>query len=132
MSERLQAEHEFYTYKNIRYAEPPVGERRFRHPVPVSTVDRTINDGQYGFGCHQGYPAIVVEELSKQGESTEGARLRLTNNPTWNEDCLFLNIVVPKPILEKAQSKKRAPKSCGNGKGGTSRSTVCMLPAESV
>jgi hypothetical protein len=74
----------------------------------------------------------VVEELSKAGESLEEARLRLTNNPAWNEDCLFLNVVVPKLVLEKAQSKPRVPNSCANGKGGTPKLNVRLSQAESI
>ncbi|KAH6954775.1 Alpha/Beta hydrolase protein [Fusarium avenaceum] len=105
-----------YEFKNIRYAEPPLKTRRFRHPVAPVTVNRTVNDASYGFACKQGLPRAKVVELSLPGEDVIAARDRLIQNPLWSEDCLFLNVVVPKAVFpsqqctgRKARATNKAP-----------------------
>lgn len=73
----LNVSNSLYTFKNIRYADPPIGALRFKNPQNVSTVNTTIQDGSYGPICFQ----------LEQGQNGQ-----LANQ---NEDCLFLDIVVP-------------------------------------
>lgn len=111
-----QTTNSLYEFNNIRYAEPPLKTRRFRHPIAPATVNRTINDGSYGFACKQGLPRAKVVELSLPGEDVITARDRLIQNPLWSEDCLFLNVVVPKAVFpsqqctgRKARATNKAP-----------------------
>ncbi len=41
-----------YTFKNIRFAAPPVGDLRWAKPAPPQ-VNKTIQDGSYGPKCVQ-------------------------------------------------------------------------------
>ncbi|KAL0481315.1 carboxylesterase 2 [Acrasis kona] len=59
-----------YKWKGIRYAKPPVGDLRFRAPVPVEPWEGIINAFKYGSQSPQAIGPILHT----------------------NEDCLFLNI----------------------------------------
>lgn len=90
-----------YLFNNLRYADPPVGALRFQPPVPVSTINKTVADGKFGFKCPQAYPEwSLVQAAEEAGLSTEEMHQIILNDPTASEDCLFLNVVVPKGIFE--------------------------------
>ena len=57
-------------FKRVRYAAAPVGELRFKAPVPPPMIEGTYDASTFGPSC----PQI-------EGETVVG-----------NEDCLFLNI----------------------------------------
>ncbi|RDW75230.1 hypothetical protein BP6252_06372 [Coleophoma cylindrospora] len=76
----LNETYSFYKYSNIRFADPPTGNLRFKNPTAVSTVNTTIQDGSYGQTCYQ------LEQGSNSGAANQG------------EDCLFLDVVVPENI----------------------------------
>ncbi|XP_071500051.1 uncharacterized protein [Diadema antillarum] len=64
-------------FRGIPYAEAPVGERRFFYPVPKSSWGDTVfNATQYGPSCPRVSPSP-------------------DQYATMDEDCLFLNIIVP-------------------------------------
>ncbi|RDW57034.1 hypothetical protein BP6252_13906 [Coleophoma cylindrospora] len=67
----------YFNFSNIRFADPPLGELRFAAPIPPSGRNTTVNDGQQVALCPQG-----------------GA----LHSPLENEDCLFLDVIVPKSI----------------------------------
>lgn len=71
-------------YKGIPYAEAPVGDLRFKAPVPRSPWEGTIDADLEGIAC----PQINVFRPLK---------LELT----YTEDCLFLNVWTP----ENAQGR---------------------------
>ncbi|KAF8466995.1 Alpha/Beta hydrolase protein [Kalaharituber pfeilii] len=74
---------DYYVFRNIRFAAPPVGNLRWRPPQPPA-VQQGIQDGSVGYQCFQavpqqfgiGQPIIEVLEPS-------------------SEDCLFLDVWVP-------------------------------------
>lgn len=72
-----------YRFRGIRFAKAPVGDLRFRKPVPVDKWTDTLDATVYGAGCPQKVPEGYEEFAPK----------------VMSEDCLFLNIYVPK-ILE--------------------------------
>lgn len=72
---------DFYSFKNIRYAEAPVGDLRFRAPMPAVAVNRTVNDGSQSVICPQASPDWFSMGIS-------------SFDPRENEDCLFLDVVV--------------------------------------
>ncbi|KAI9904635.1 hypothetical protein N3K66_001164 [Trichothecium roseum] len=95
-----------YTFKNIRYADPPTDALRFRAPVPVSTKNRTaVQDGSVGSKCPQAFPAwALTEEATKAGMTPDQLHQVILADPEASEDCLFLNVVVPKAILDAVSS----------------------------
>ena len=69
-------------WKGISYAQPPVGELRFRAPQPVQKWEGVKDASKYGLACPQTHRTASAKE---QGE-----------------DCLYLNVWSP-----AADSKKR-------------------------
>ncbi|CAG7734492.1 unnamed protein product, partial [Allacma fusca] len=72
---------EFYAWHKIPYAKPPVGELRFSDPEPVEDWEGILDGSNYGPWCPQ--VDLFTEEIS--GE----------------EDCLFLNVFVPKKAYDQ-------------------------------
>ena len=73
-------------YKGIPYAEPPIGDLRFRPPVAKEPWDGVLDATKYGPCAFQGY--IIFEEMfGKLGPESE--------------DCLTLNIWTPAADDEK-------------------------------
>lgn len=64
----------YYSFKGIRYAEPPIGDLRFKAPIPVKGWEGIQNATEHGEICVQ--PGTIF--------GTNGA-----------EDCLFLNVYSP-------------------------------------
>ena len=90
---------------------------RFRAPLPPTGRNTTVNDGSAGVICPQANPAwelISVEfvpdylqgipfNLSAAEESLQSANSSLPpQDPRTTEDCLFLDVVVPKPVFQGA------------------------------
>lgn len=63
--------------------------------MPVSTVNRTVNEGSVGYMCPQGYSDWVLE---------------LESDPKQNEDCLFMDVMLSKKLYgKKAGNKDKKP-----------------------
>ncbi|XP_064097361.1 neuroligin-4, X-linked-like [Macrobrachium nipponense] len=71
----------YYSFRGIPYAQPPIGELRFKNPVPASpwTGLREETDPP---PC----PQLIV-----------GISLLKSNGITGEEDCLYLNVYSPQP-----------------------------------
>ncbi|KJZ73668.1 hypothetical protein HIM_07001 [Hirsutella minnesotensis 3608] len=111
----LNSTGDFYAFRNIRFAEPPVGKRRFQPAEPVSSVNRTVDDGAAGHVCPQGSPEWKLRRdaaMAKTNVSTDTVRMALENDPRQNEDCLFLDVMVPKKIYGKKWEKKSSAGQC--------------------
>ncbi|KAF5856567.1 hypothetical protein ETB97_007124 [Aspergillus alliaceus] len=107
-------EHGWYNFSNIRYAAPPLGDLRFRPPVPPSTNRSEIQTGNVGRVCPQAAmpqwattaSAFIVKTLygstlnasDSKFSIIDGARV---HDGRITEDCLFLDVVVPKKIYER-------------------------------
>ena len=74
-------------FKNIPFAEPPVGDLRFKPPVEKKTWDGVLDASAYGFNAFQGFTMLEAWFGKQVPES---------------EDCLNLNVWTP-----AADSKKR-------------------------
>ena len=66
-------------FLGIPYAEPPIGDKRFRKPVPKAAFTKPFNASDFGPKCLQG-PSPVVPA---------------GQNFPMSEDCLYLNIFAP-------------------------------------
>ncbi|KAL9582931.1 MAG: hypothetical protein Q9203_005285 [Teloschistes exilis] len=114
-----------YNFSNIRYAEPPVGDLRFRAPVPPQQVNRSVDQGLVGRVCPQAGPAwyIIASEFDPAylagkpfNASAAEAALAAANasppfvDPRETEDCLFLDVVVPEQIFAQTQNSTSASK----------------------
>ena len=74
-------------FKNIPFAEPPIGDLRFKAPVEKKPWDGVLDATEYGFNAFQGFTMLEAWFGKQVPES---------------EDCLNLNIWTP-----AADSKKR-------------------------
>ena len=82
------------SYLGIPFAEPPVGDLRFRHPRPKERWNDIYNATKLPNSCYQ-TPDLVFGDF--YGST-------MWNSPTRvSEDCLYLNVWVPKrhPRLRK-------------------------------
>lgn len=73
-----------FVWRGIPYAEPPIGERRFRAPIPASGWKGTRDATRFGSACPQYASETNTEEAFSKGDVV------------GNEDCLFLNVYAPK------------------------------------
>lgn len=86
--------HQFYNFSNIRYAAPPTGHHRFLAPqLPVTQRD-LVQDGLYGERCVQAVPVWARRLLGVEREYV------------GREDCLFLDVNVPRKVFDSRQAKK--------------------------
>ncbi|KAL8851638.1 MAG: hypothetical protein Q9221_003475 [Calogaya cf. arnoldii] len=101
---------DIYVFKNIRFAAPPIGDLRWAKPAPP-TPEPGIQDGSYGPICVQA--PIKGPQLSGPGaDSPIGEALNqfLAGIPVpslqkASEDCLFLDIYVPKKAIDDPSLK---------------------------
>ncbi|PVH77508.1 alpha/beta-hydrolase [Cadophora sp. DSE1049] len=89
----------YYNFSNIRYAAPPIGNLRFAATEPpLNNRSFGIQDGSYGKICPNAFASWQIGALSlNPGAENE------------NEDCLFLDVVVPKYVYDKKDKKGPSP-----------------------
>ena len=75
-------------WHGIPYAQPPVGNLRFRHPKPI--------DHWEGVKQTTKLPNSCVQIKDEMWPGFDGSEQWNANTPL-SEDCLYLNVVVPKP-----------------------------------
>ncbi|PYI00090.1 carboxylesterase family protein [Aspergillus ellipticus CBS 707.79] len=110
LDESIQA----YNFSNIRYAAPPTGTRRFLPPSPPTEDRGEIQSGSVGRVCPQASltweMAIMVPFLDSMASGTEfhGSSIvgdypavELAQDSRVTEDCLFLDVIVPKSVFER-------------------------------
>ena len=76
----------YASFQGIRYAQPPIGDLRFKSPQPY-----IAEEGEYDVSKE----SIVA--CPQQGE--------LENSVMGQEDCLLMNIYVPNVVFENPQVK---------------------------
>lgn len=116
----MQVSGQYYNFSNVRYAAPPIGNLRFTGPTAPSTAHKVFNDGSNAVTCFQGIPAWT--NLSDAWIANGTAAFNISagyqppnittlppQDPSETEDCLFLDIMVPKSIFENAGRKSGAP-----------------------
>lgn len=110
----------FYNFSNIPYAAPPVGNLRFINPQPHPTPSpKPTNDGSRYAICPQGIPAwtAVATQWLTEGIDTLNISAGYTpptittNTPQAgsSEDCLLLDVMVPKAIFDNKGTGSGAP-----------------------
>ncbi|KAF2100145.1 alpha/beta-hydrolase [Rhizodiscina lignyota] len=104
----------FYNFSNIRYAAPPLGPLRFAAPQPPPIDRSQIQTGSTGRICPQAGPSWEAIQgsfvsayltgrpfnASAVSSSNTGGSSMPSLDPRTTEDCLFLDILVPKKILD--------------------------------
>ena len=73
-----------FAWRGIPYARPPIGERRFRAPLPASRWDQTFEALRFASPCPQYASSTNTDAKFSKGDII------------GNEDCLFLNVYAPK------------------------------------
>jgi carboxylesterase type B len=114
----LQNTHGLYNFSNIRYAAPPLGDLRFRAPVWPEPNRTHVQDGSVGRVCPQANPLweeyiepaflLSLESGTSFNQSTNISSYPYVPqkmDPRTTEDCLFLDVIVPKKIFDRAQNK---------------------------
>jgi len=72
----------------VPFAQPPIGNLRFRHPRPIDSWEGVKETKQLPNSC------IQIKDTMWEGfEGSEAWNA----NTKLSEDCLYLNVVVPKP-----------------------------------
>nr|QEA03475.1 carboxylesterase [Plodia interpunctella] len=66
----------FYSFKGIPYADPPVGDLRFKAPQPPKPWNGIRSANEFGPVCYQ-------------------IDFAINSNPIGSEDCLYLNVYTP-------------------------------------
>ena len=109
---------QYYNFSNVRYGAPPLGNLRFS--APTAPTGRVFNDGSKVVTCHQALPgwantsaAWIVNGTAAFNISAGYQPPNITTlppaDPTASEDCLFLDLMVPKAIFDKAGYGEGAP-----------------------
>ncbi|KAL7943995.1 Alpha/Beta hydrolase protein [Trichoderma barbatum] len=106
-----------YNFTNIPYAEPPIGSLRWRAPIPPQGVKKTIQDGSIGKACPQTSPnwTITAVQFATAWATnqlpfnfTEAEKIANSTpqptDPRTTEDCLVIDVIVPKAVLGKKKS----------------------------
>ena len=110
----------FYNFSNIRYAAPPVDSNRFSAPQKPAVDRHTVQDGSKMRICPQAVPKwIATTQAFIYKYLDDPAHFNISDiaippssptvNPNASEDCLFLDVVVPKNIYEKRGKGCGAP-----------------------
>lgn len=110
-----------YNFSNIRYAHPPIGDLRFRAPVPPISKSNIVNNGSVAANCPQAQGSwhlianqFVPLYLAGTAFDYEWAAKNVAHEPPssvyegGNEDCLFLDVIVPKYAFNNGNSPTTA------------------------
>lgn len=111
-----------YNFTNIRYAQPPLGELRFNAPQPPTGRNPVVQNGNVGAICPQAAPAWSPIGTAFSAAYVTGrpfnfnatvTALQARNasapapDPRTNEDCLFLDVIVPKSVFDAGQRYRK-------------------------
>jgi len=117
---------DYYNFSNVRYAQPPLGNLRFAKPLAPQGHNSSVDDGSVGRICPQGVPEwlqiggpFLAAYVKGQpfnftaANETEAKKNRTTpappQDPRTTEDCLFLDVIVPKQTFDSTSVNKTSP-----------------------
>jgi len=89
-------------FLGIPFAQPPVGERRWRRPEPWPLTGEVLDAGQFAPACLQSGSGLAWYHGMMERVGVDPA---LMAAPSYSEDCLYLNVWTdpalagPKPVL---------------------------------
>ncbi|KAL6250518.1 hypothetical protein RBB50_002820 [Rhinocladiella similis] len=126
---------QLYNFTNIRFAQPPVGSLRFAAPLPPTGRNPVVQDGNVGRVCPSAIPnwspiANVLEAdiIGGNLSTFDYDALNEQVQEYWSqhpppaqtdgratEDCLFLDVIVPKAIFDRSQGHPRRRWQTGGG-----------------
>ncbi|KJK67055.1 Carboxylesterase family protein [Aspergillus parasiticus SU-1] len=92
-----------YNFSNIRYAAPPLGNLRFRVPL-LPKVNRTKVQTRAFLTSY------FTNATFSASLDVSSYPVPLIQGPRISEDCLFLDVVVPQKVFDRAQGKTPVPK----------------------
>lgn len=111
-----------YLFQNVRYAQAPTGNLRFRAPSPPLTDRDSVKNGEELRVCPQGLPEWQIKATSAAGKFANpnepfsiDAWVETIRNATipdvdfnkgTSEDCLFLDVHVPRNVFEGCKKQK--------------------------
>ena len=79
-----------FIFRGIPYAKPPIGELRWKSPVPLSTDPKIINAQSFKPACMQDqYTTVWYQDVA---ELFGNPRKVFQHVDAVSEDCLYLNI----------------------------------------
>jgi carboxylesterase type B len=110
-----------YKFSNIRYAQAPIGNLRFRAPVAPLVQLGKIQTGAEVRACPQGIPLWQLRASKPIGLYSNGKDFSLEsweddiknytasvgNPPPTTEDCLFLDVHVPRKVFNANKQRKK-------------------------
>jgi carboxylesterase type B len=130
-----------YTFQNIRYAQAPVGNLRFRAPAPPQINRTLVQNGSEARTCPQGVPVWQLEAFGPIAEFSDprsafnlsvwensfinASAPNIPFNADVTEDCLFLDVHVPKTVLDEATSSKKGYRDSESCQGAPVLVWVC-------
>ncbi|KIJ11923.1 hypothetical protein PAXINDRAFT_118603 [Paxillus involutus ATCC 200175] len=87
------------SFLGIPFAQPPVGDLRFRQPLPPTNFSSVQQAIQFGNACPQQIQLAPNSSLPNspalEGAPETIAQLMPASNTTQSEDCLYLNVIRP-------------------------------------
>ncbi|KAL4928350.1 Alpha/Beta hydrolase protein [Aspergillus undulatus] len=110
-TEESNSSADYYTFSNIRYAAPPLDSLRWREPAPPRTNRSLIQSNSGPITCPQATPSWQirtspgVNEYLGSGIIPNISYAGLSSLvKSGQEDCLFLDVVVPKDVFDGIDS----------------------------
>ncbi|KAJ5419497.1 uncharacterized protein N7487_003047 [Penicillium crustosum] len=104
----------YYSFSNIRYAAPPVGDLRWKHPMPPLTNRSTIQSNSESISCTQATPTW---QLRTSQYLNDYLKTGIVPNVSYSdmsaisaggvEDCLFLDVQVPRKIFDSPKKDRK-------------------------
>ena len=113
----------YYNFSNIRYAAPVTGDNRWRAPKAPETNRSSVQTGAENRICPQATPSwieditpsFILQYLGQGKTNFTPSDFPMASNstpkdaPGTNEDCLFLDVMVPEKIFNSAGKGYGAP-----------------------
>ncbi|KAH6886354.1 Alpha/Beta hydrolase protein [Thelonectria olida] len=94
---------DIYTFSNVRYAQAPVGDLRFRAPMPPLTNHAELQTGAGPRVCPQGVPLWQAKAFGPTGMYSRGKAFSLESWERILRNCLFLDVHVPRKVFQSAK-----------------------------